>query len=102
MKKIIKGKVYNTDTATRICGNRYGNRRDFRFCEESLYVTKKGAYFLYGEGGPLSKYRTTVGQNEWAAGEDITPMTKEEAMEWAEDNGTSDEYVEFFGEPEEA
>lgn len=102
MKKIVDGKTYNTDTAVEICSEFYSNRGDFRYCWETLYVTKRGAYFLYGEGGPLSKYSVSTGQNSWSGGEAITPMTADEAMAWTEKHGTADEYVEFFGEPDEA
>lgn len=102
MKKIIDGKLYNTDTAAEICSSRYSNRRDFSYCWETLCVTGKGAYFLYGEGGPNSKYSVTTGLNEWSGGEDITLLTAEEARIWTEEHGTPEEYIEFFGEPEEA
>lgn len=103
MKKIIKGKLYNTDTAKLIGGwsNNLGNR-DFNFLNESLYLTKSGAYFLYGEGGANTKYGESAGNNSWSGGEQIQPMSPLSAREWAEENLTAEEYNNAFGEPEEA
>ena len=101
MKKIINGKMYNTETATEINFNQYSNRTDFSFWCETLYQKKTGEYFLHGEGGAQSKYGRKCGQNEWCGGETIIPMTESEAKQWAEDNLTADEYIAAFGEPEE-
>ena len=102
MKKVINGRLYNTDTATCLGGYSFSSTRDFRYIEEYLYRTKRGSYFLHGEGGPLTKYREQVGQNEWGYGEDILPLTEEEAREWAEVHMDGDEYIDAFGAPEEA
>lgn len=56
MKKTIARKVYNTDTATEIKRNTYSYFGDPAGYEEVLYKTAKGAYFVYGVGGPESKY----------------------------------------------
>lgn len=102
MKKIINGRMYNTDTAKRLCSaDNGGSCRDFSHWEEELYQKKTGEFFLYGEGGPASKYSRSCGQNEWCGGCDITPMTEQQAREWMERNATADEYIEVFGEPEE-
>ena len=102
MKKVINGKLYNTETATEICSYEYSNRGDFHYCQETLYVTKKGAYFIYGVGGPASKYSETVGQNEWSGGAAINVLTEAEARKFTEANATPETYAEFFGEAEEA
>lgn len=102
VKKIINGRMYNTDTAKRLCSaDNGGSCRDFSHWEEELYQKKTGEFFLYGEGGPASKYSRSCGQNEWCGGCDITPMTEQQAREWMERNATADEYIEVFGEPEE-
>ena len=101
MKKVINGKMYNTDSA-RLIGswdNRdYGN---FGYCEESLYQKKTGEFFIYGEGGARSKYARKCGSNTWGGGEDITPQTFEQARQWAEEYLTADEYEAAFGEVSE-
>lgn len=103
MRKIINGRIYNTETSKVIgeWSNSYG-RSDFNYCEETLYKNTKGAYFIYGEGGPMSKYSCSTGQNRWSGGEEITPLTREEAQEWAEKYLETEEYEAEFGEVEEA
>ena len=101
MKKIIDGKMYNTETATMVGDwwNGY-SVRDFNHCFEELYRKKTGEYFLYGCGGPLSRYAVSSGSG-WSGGENIVPFTKAQAMRWAEKHLDADEYVEEFGEVEE-
>lgn len=102
MRKIIGGRTYNTETSKLIGSwdnGIYG--RDFRSCEERLYKNTKGAYFLVGEGGPMSKYAVSRG-NETSGGEELIPMTFAEAQEWAEKNLDSEEYEAEFGIQEEA
>ena len=103
MRKIINGRTYNTETSKAIgeWWNRLG-RNDFKFCLEILYKNTKGAYFIYGEGGPMSKYSKSTGQNSVSGGEAITPLTREEAREWAEEHLEANEYEAEFGEVEEA
>ena len=101
MKRIINGKMYNTDTATCVGSDEYGNPRDYRHWYEALYRKKSGEYFLYGEGGPLSQYRQDRGTNSWSGSESITPMDIDEARLWAEDHLDADEYIEEFGRAEE-
>lgn len=99
MKKIINGKVYNTDTATLV--NEWSNNlsyRDFHWREEKLYRKKTGEYFLYGEGGPASKYAESCGQNQWSSGDSIIPLSFKSAREWAESHLDADEYEAEFGE----
>ena len=103
MRKIINGRTYNTETSKEIgkWSNSY-NPSDFHYCEETLYKNTKGAYFIYGEGGAMSKYRRQAGQNSWSGGEEIKPLTREEAQEWAEKHLEAEEYEAEFGEVEEA
>jgi hypothetical protein len=98
MKKIINGKRYDTETAEYIAdySNHYG-RNDFRSLEETLYRTPKGNFFLAGEGGPMTKYARPCG-GMTGGGEDIIPLTKEEAFEWAEAHMDTDEIVGVFGD----
>ena len=52
MKRIIEGKMYNTDTATCIGSYEYSNLRDYHYLYEELYQKRNGKFFLSGEGGP--------------------------------------------------
>jgi hypothetical protein len=82
MKKIIDHKTYDTETAESIVvwQNSYGYS-DFNWASESLYRTKKGRFFLHAQGGPLSMYAESFG-NERYSGERLIPLTEEKAFEW--------------------
>lgn len=101
MKKIINGKMYDTDTARSIGSDGYGYGNDFHAWSETLYQKRTGEYFLHGEGGPMSRYARTIGQNEWSGGEQIIPMNYENARKWAEEHLNTDDYEETFGIPSE-
>lgn len=101
MNKIINQKRYNTETAR--CLGLWENghyRNDFSFCRETLYVKKTGEYFLHGEGGAMSKYSTSRG-NDVTGGEELIPLSYEKSMEWAEEHLDSDECTAVFGNMEE-
>lgn len=102
MRKVIKGKLYDTATATKVA--EYENMADVRnfhwFCT-TLYRKRTGEYFLHGEGGAMSPYGRSCGQNEWCGGESIRPLTYDDAREWAETYLNADEYEAEFGIPDE-
>jgi len=98
MKKVINGKVYNTETAQKV--GEWDNgcyTNDFNYSSEDLYRKKTGEFFLHCEGGALSAYATRNG-NSSGYGEQIAPMSYDEAKEWAEKRLTGDEYEGIFGE----
>lgn len=99
MKKIINGKSYDTEKAHEVgtWSNSY-SPRDFGYCWEGLYRKRTGEFFIHGEGGPASIYRRAIDRNSWAGGEDIKPLTPEEARRWAEEKLEADEYEAEFGE----
>ena len=102
MKKIIEGRLYNTDTAKELgVWASTWDYRDFNYVAEKLYQKRTGEYFLYGEGGPMSKYAQSCGQNSWSGGEKIIPLSPEKAREWAEAHLDADDYAEIFGMPDE-
>ena len=101
MKKIINGKMYNTETAEFIDSYESGYPKDFAYVYEALYRKKTGEFFLYGEGGPNTDYRVYYSSNEWGGSSRITPYTKSEAKKWLAENGTVDTYCKVFGESEE-
>ena len=96
MKKIINGKRYDTETATMITSDSYANHGDFDHWFEALYRTKKGNWFLYGEGNARSQYARRTGQNEVSGGSTIIPLTEGEALAWleahTEDSGIYESY----------
>ena len=89
MKKIIDGLVYDHYKAKHIALNKLSedsNPSSFRYWSESLYMTKKGNFFVYGEGGALTSYSQSCGDKSSCGSEDITALSQEEAIKWCEDN----------------
>jgi hypothetical protein len=84
MIRIINQKRYNTETATLVARTEFSNQGDFRYLSEDLYRTQKGAWFLHGVGGPMTRYAVDLGNNSTAGGEEITPMTDNDAFSWLE------------------
>ena len=97
MKKIIGGKIYNTETALCIgyvqsdCGP-----SDFRYEDTGLFRTKKGSFFIAGEGGPLSRWSQSC-NNGQRGGASIEAMTTSEALAWCESSGIdADVIAQYF------
>jgi hypothetical protein len=99
MKAIIDGKRYDTDTATQVAENsaRFPCS-DFAWYEESLYRTKRGAWFLAGRGGPSSHYARPVDRSSRSGGEAIRPLTDLEAREWCERTGNTEAIEQHMAE----
>ena len=79
MKKIIDGKLYNTETATLLAeweDERTPNPNDMGYYKSSIYKTKKGAFFSVS-GGPIRPYELRLldgpGVLEWC---EMTGLTK--------------------------
>ena len=103
MKKIVEGKRYDTETATLIGEYGYGSHGDFERIHEELYRTKTGNYFVAGTGGPKTRYSVQVEQNSWSGSSDIYPLTKDEALEWAQAHLETEEVeAEFKDQVEDA
>lgn len=101
MKKIINGRRYDTDTARLLGETSYSHPGDFAHWAEKLYQKSTGEFFLYGAGGPMSRYAEVIGQNEWTGGEKLIPLTTESAQKWAETYLSADKYEDIFGIVEE-
>ena len=102
MKKVIRNKLYNTDTAKAIKHRFTENvpNNDFNFESETLFRKKTGEYFLAGEGGPFTKY-ANISDCDDAFAKKIIPLKFKQAQEWAEQYMTAEEYSAEFGEPSE-
>lgn len=98
MIKIIDGKRYNTDKAELIANNSYSNPSDFHYFSEDLYRTQNGNWFIYGEGGAMSKYAVQVEQNSWGGSEEIRPLTENEAYDWLEAIGEVEAIEKYFAD----
>ena len=101
MKKIIRNRMYDTETAREVAYFQHSNPRDFHYFCETLYCKRTGEYFIFGEGGPASRYSRQTGMNEWSSGSRITPLDYAAAREWAEEHLDPDEYIKEFGDPSE-
>jgi hypothetical protein len=101
MKKIINGKKYDTETATKIesWDNDYA-QNDFRLVTETLYLKKTGEYFLKAKGGPMSKYSTSCGSSTTGSTV-IIPLSVDAAKKWAEQFMDADKFEICFGKVEE-
>ncbi len=101
MKQIINGRMYNTDTATHVASYSNGcGKGDFHNIDEGIYIKKTGEWFLDGSGGAMTKYAEQDGDG-WCGGRKIIPFTEDEAKEWLSKHNRVDEYIKYFGEPEE-
>ncbi len=72
MRKIIDGVTYDTQNATLDKKFTYGAPGDPAGYEETLYISFGGRYFIYTNGGVNSRYPH----------EDITPIDREQVLEW--------------------
>lgn len=101
MKKVIKGAVCDTETATKlgVCEHNIIDR--LYWWTETLYRTKSGRYFIHGEGGPGSPYAKVEDDGHWKSGGQIDIITKEAAEKWAEEHLSGEEYEAAFGVPDE-
>ena len=84
MKKIIKGRKYDTETANLIDYFTYGEPEGYK---EALYQKKTSEFFVCTSG--------RYSDNE------IYPLSEEETKEWLEEYSDGDTYEKLFGEVEE-
>ena len=99
MKKIINRKVYNTDTAKQIAEAEASCMpSDFQYWCESLYRTPKGAYFIAGSGGAMSRYAKSLGGGSTGGSSDIYVLSTEQAVSWLEDNNQTAALEEHFSD----
>lgn len=96
MKKIINGRLYNTDTAQYIGYSENGYMPgDVHFTREELYRKKNGEFFFYCQGGAFSQYSEPC-DGGTCAGSTIILTTDEMAREWAEEHLSVDKYLNFW------
>ena len=96
MKKVIDGKVYDTETAEQIASTTFSKYGDLTYWSEKLYRTRKGNWFIAGEGGAMSPYARSIGQNEIGGGSAIIPLTRVKALSWLEAHTPDSEAVEKY------
>jgi|SRR6185295_9912427 len=98
--RIIDGRRYNTETATRVAdvGSNGGySCNDFHYHDTAIFRTTKGAWFIAGEGGAMSRWARPHGQNGWSGGSGIVPLTDKDALEELEAARATDAIEQYFG-----
>jgi hypothetical protein len=100
MKKIINGKVYDTETAVSLGSFYAGYSGDLNHREEELFRTPKGAYFIDGGGHSYWSGRD-IWKDENDNGEayerwGVIAVTEEEALSWMERHGETEVIEEYF------
>jgi hypothetical protein len=95
MFKIINGLKYDTESASEIATYSYLNMSDVRGYEETLYKTKKGAWFLYGHGGALSPYYENIPGGS-CGGSKICLLTENEVKHWLLETDNDNIYLNLF------
>lgn len=98
MKKIIRNKVYDTDTAQLIKQADHPNITNGEgSCKQSLYRKKTGDYFLAVSGARTDVFHNLALENNVHDCErHIYPLTYEQARSWAEEEMIADEWLEIF------
>lgn len=101
MKKIINGKVYDTEKAALIGKADHDNVLDAygNPCKQALYRKKTGEFFVHLEGTSITLHN--IFQNDFRQGKGIYPLTFSQAQKWAEDELTAEQWENIFGEPDE-
>ena len=100
MRRIVKGRSYDTEEAEEIAFSVDGTKRDYFYSEETLFRRADGEYFIYGYGHADSKYAQTVAGN-FCPGSAIRPLSLDEAREWAERSLPPHECEAIFGEADD-
>jgi len=99
MRKVIMGRVYDTEKATEVAYWSNGlSRSDFNNLSKSLYRTSKGNWFVAGEGGAFTEFSQAVDSNSQTGGEGLYPVDEEDAMRLLEQWGETEALEEYFGD----
>lgn len=95
ISKVAGGLRYDTAKAEVVCRHERGFPRDSQYEDTTLYRTSGGRFFLAGQGGARSRWAKRV-SGGLTNGEGLTPVTVEEAREFAEQHAEADTVEEFF------
>jgi len=97
MKKIEYGVKYDTGKATLIGEASSPHfKSDFGHWSAGLYRTGSGRFFLAGEGGPMTQFSQPAIGGGRTGGEDIIPLDRDGAFQWAQDNLDVETVEEYF------
>ena len=92
MKKVINGKMYDTDTARRVAEIDHGGlTNDLDYWSITIYRKKNKEFFLWN-------YVSVRDASCNGAKDTIKPLSDSAAKQWIEKNASGDVYVAEFGE----
>ena len=95
MIRVIDGFRYNTATAEPIFTWTNGHFvDDFKFRQKRLYLTKKGAWFIWHSGGALTDMAISVGNNGTCGSDDIEPIGDDDAYGFLQAHSDDKEALE--------
>ena len=97
MKRVINGKLYNTDTAVELACYEANATDSLNYITERLYRKRTGEYFIHGEGGARTRYAAATSDGWNRGGEAIFPLSVDEARAWAEEHLPCDEFERILG-----
>lgn len=101
MKKIINGKVYDTEKAQLIAESHHDNIKDAdgKSLKQWFYRKKTGEFFVHAEGSVIELQN--IFQDGYKPNAGIYPLTYEQAQKWAERELSADQWESIFGDPED-
>ena len=102
MKKIINGLRYDTKNAIEVGSYDHGcypGSGDFSHWSATLYKTpRSNRFFLYGEGGAMTRFAERSPYGGSCGGSDLQPLSREDALAWAEQYLDADAIEQHFGD----
>lgn len=102
MKKIILGKLYDTETAKLIGTYSSSNLQiDEENVIEELYQKENGEFFIYGKDKNSSVYCAPSIHDYCPNGHYIYVLDEELAQDWIASYLDADVFIKLFGKPEE-
>ena len=106
MKRVINGKVYDTDKAELIAtvdhkNIKYGFSNDAPHETQSFYRKKTGEFFVYAPHGSLMARNIFQHDYDRYASGGFFPLTYQQAQKWAEHELSAEKWEEIFGDPED-
>ncbi len=98
MKRIVDGRMYNSETADLVGSLSRGGTSDFQYERTGLYRTKRGQFFLAGEGGALSRWgrQAPFDRNGLIGGEGVLPLDPKDALDFAEKADVDAELIAVY------
>lgn len=101
MKKIINGKVYDTEKAQLVAEAHHDSIKDAdgKSLKQWLFRKKTGELFVQVEGSALELQN--IFQSGYRPNAGIYPLTYEQAQRWAERELTAEQWESIFGDPED-